>query len=184
LLNSITEKHFMDQIDIIKQLDKNINRKSALDILVDFDGVLDNLNVYAYKNWIEGEVVEGPKIERYWITVTLMYPYKLMPDPDGASRILKVGGKVYYAKDHFITAAKLDTPDDIDPEGDERRPGMPATKKIKRKVWLVTVELPRQFMDTMTTDKIKIDDISLDTESVENAYDDGLGEDDAIRQEG
>ena len=23
-------------------------------------------NVYAYKNWINGEIVDGPDIERYW----------------------------------------------------------------------------------------------------------------------
>ena len=98
-------------------------------------------------------------------------------------RIQKAGGKVYYGKDHLITAAKLNTPDDIDPEGDERRPQQPATKKLKRKVWMVTIEMPRQFMDAMTADKIRVDDNSLDTESVENAYDDGIGEDDAIRNE-
>ena len=37
------------------------------------NSVLDNLNVYAYKNLLKGEAVEGPKIERYWVTVTLMY---------------------------------------------------------------------------------------------------------------
>ena len=96
-------------------------------------------------------------------------------------RIQKAGGKVYYGKD--LIAPPTKHTDDIDPEGDERRPQQPATKKLKRKVWMVTIEMPRQFMDAMTADKIRVDDISLDTESVENAYDDGLGEDDAIRNE-
>ena len=38
-------------------------------------------------NWFKGEIVEGPEIEKYWVTVTLMYPHKLMPTP-GAERIL------------------------------------------------------------------------------------------------
>jgi hypothetical protein len=173
----------MDQLDIIKQLDKNINRNSALDVLMQVDGVLDNMNVYAYKNWIEGEIVEGPQIERYWVTVTIMYPYKLMPDPDGAIRIIDNGGKVYYAKDELITAAKLRTPEDIDPNGDPRRPMQPAAKKVKRPIWLVTLELPRTLLDSMDTDKIKVDDISLDTDALEDAYDSGLGDDDAIRQD-
>ena len=37
-------------------------------------------------------------------------------------RIIKNGGKVYFAKDTLITVAKLKTPEDVDPEGDERRP--------------------------------------------------------------
>jgi len=173
----------MDQLDIIKQLDKNINRESALDVLLEIDGVFDNINLYAYKNWIEGEIVDGPHIERYWITLTLMYPHKLMPDPDGAMRIVKNGGKVFFAKEKLITAAKLETPDDIDHEGDDRRPGQPAAKKLKRPVWLVTVELPRSFIDAMSSDKVQVDDVSIDTNAVEDAYDDGLGDDDAIRSD-
>jgi hypothetical protein len=173
----------MDQLDIIKQLDKNINRNSALDVLLQVDSVLDSLNIYAYKNWIEGEIVDGPQIERYWVTVTLMYPHKLMPDPAGAERILAKGGKVFFAKDELITAAKLVTPDDVADEPDERRPDMPAAKKIKRPIWLVTLELPRNFLDSMTSDKVKIDDLSIDTQTVEDAYDDGLGDDDALRSD-
>ena len=173
----------MDQLDIIKQLDKNINRNSALDVLLQVDSVLDSLNIYAYKNWIEGEIVDGPQIERYWVTVTLMYPHKLMPDPAGAERILAKGGKVFFAKDELITAAKLVTPDDVADEPDERRPDMPAAKKIKRPIWLITLELPRNFLDSMTSDKVKIDDLSIDTQTVEDAYDDGLGDDDALRSD-
>lgn len=173
----------MDQLDIIKQLDKNINRDSALDVLLQLEGVLDNINLYAYKNWINGEIVDGPHIERYWVTLTLMYPHKLMPDPEGARRIIENGGKVYFKKEKLITAAKLETPDDIDHKGDERRPNMPAAKKIARPIWLVTIEMPRSFIDAMSSDKIKIDDLSIDTDTVEDAYDDGLGDDDAIRSD-
>jgi len=172
----------MDQLDIVKQLDKNINRNSALDILMQVDAVLENLNVYAYENWIEGEIVDGPKIERYWITVTLLYPYKLMPNPDGAMRLIEKGAKVYFAQDELITAAKLKTPDDIDHNGDPRRPNRPAAKKLKRPIWLVTLEIPRQFMDAMSASKLQIDNMEIDTDQVENAYDDGLGDDDAIQQ--
>jgi hypothetical protein len=173
----------MDQLDIISQLDKNINRSSALDVLLQVDSVLDSLNIYAYKNWIEGEIVDGPHIERYWVTLTLMYPHKLMPDPAGAERILAKGGKVFFAKDELITAAKLVTPDDVAEIADERRPDMPAAKKIKRPIWLITLELPRTFLDSMTSDKVKIDDLSIDTQKVEDAYDDGLGDDDALRSD-
>jgi len=173
----------MDQLDIISQLDKNINRNSALDVLLQVDSVLDSLNIYAYKNWIEGEIVDGPDIERYWVTLTLMYPHKLMPDPAGAERIMAKGGKVFFAKDELITAAKLVTPDDVSDKPDERRPDMPAAKKIKRPIWLVTLELPRNFLDSMTSDKVKIDDLSIDTQTVEDAYDDGLGDDDALRSD-
>lgn len=180
MLNTYTEERFMDQKDIVDKLDTNLQRSSALETLMQVDSVLDSLNVYAYENWIEGEIVDGPAIERYWVTVTLMYPKKLMPNPDGAKRLVDAGCKVYYAKDDFITAAKLVTPDDIDYE--QRGPdAQPKAKEVKRAVWLVTLEIPRQFMDSLVTDKVQIDDLSIDSDAVEQAYDQGLGDEDAIR---
>ena len=32
---------------------------------MDFERVLDT-SIYAYKNWMEGEIVEGSHIDRYW----------------------------------------------------------------------------------------------------------------------
>lgn len=176
----------MDQTDILDHLEGTVGRDSALETLMQVDNVLDRLNVYAYKNWIEGEVVDGPQIERYWVTVTLMYPYKLMPDPDGAVRILDFGGKVYYAKDTLVTAAKLVTPDDSEaPDGaDGMRPGQARAKKVERPVWLVTLELPRDTMDAMEIAKQRVDDIDIDSDAVESAYDDGLGDDDLINSQG
>lgn len=173
----------MDQNYIIDTLKNNVNRGSALDTLMDVERVLDNLNMYAYQNWIEGEVVEGPHIDRYWVTITLMYPYKLMPDPSGATRLTDNGCKVYYAKDELVTAAKLIEPDDSEkadgPDG--RRPGQNRAKKLVRPIWLVTLEIPRKFMDGFADNKLQVDDQSIDTDAVEAAYDDGLGDDDAIQ---
>lgn len=171
----------MDQMDIMKTLESNVNRSSALDVLMQVDEYLDSLNVYAYPNWITGEIVDGPQIEKYWVTVTLMYPYKLMPDPAGAERIIASGGKVYFAKDNLKTAAKLVQPEDRSDLPDPRRPGQPAAKMISRPIWLVTLEVPRQFMDTMTIDKVGLDNAEVDTKQVEKAYDEGLGDEDAIR---
>ena len=170
----------MDQNKILDRLDRNMKRGSALETLLQVDEVLDSLNVYAYENWIEGEIVDGPGIERYWVTVTLMYPYKLMPNPEGAQRIIDAGGKVYYAQDEFITAAKIKQPEDMVDTQDSAN-GQPRAKKVVRKVWLVTLELPRQFMDSMATSQVKVDDMDIDTDSVEQAYDDGMGDDDAFR---
>ena len=73
----------MKEIEELKQtLDNLIDSSSDLDILLEFEEVLDNLNLYAYKNWEHGEVIAGPEVSKYWITVTLMWPRKLMPDPD------------------------------------------------------------------------------------------------------
>ena len=121
----------MDQNYIIDTLKGNINRQSALDVLMDVERVLDNQNIYTYANWIDGEVVEGPHIDKYWVTVTLMYEYEKMPDPEAAKRLLKHDCKVYYAKDVLISAAKLKDPSDSEPRDgmDGRRPGQGKLKE-------------------------------------------------------
>jgi hypothetical protein len=109
-----------------------------------------------------------------------MYPRKMMPNPDGAKRLVDAGCKVYYAKDEFVTAAKLETPDDMDYEklGAD---GMPRAKEVRRPVWLVTLEIPRSFMDSLVTDRVATDDMNIDNDNVEAAMDEGLGDEDAIR---
>ena len=69
---------------------------------------------YAYKNWQYGEVVDGPKMGRHWITVTLMYPNKLMPDPNGANRLVNYDCKVNYRKAVYVTPVKIKTQDDLE----------------------------------------------------------------------
>ena len=159
----------MDQNYIIDTLKNNINRQSALDTLIDFERVLDNQNIYTYANWLDGEVVEGPHIDKYWVTVTLMYPRKMMPDPAGAERIIASGGKVYYAEDSLISAAKLVDPKDRAEVADPRRPGQNTAKKVKRPIWLVTLEIPKQYMDTVTADRLAVDDNNIDLDKTEKA---------------
>lgn len=170
----------MDQMKILSTLESNYATTSSMETLMQFDAVLDRLNVYAFENWINGEIVDGPVIEPYWVTVTLMYPYKMMPDPSASERITDFGGRVFYAKDSLITAAKLVEPEDSDDVdgADGMRPGQPRAKKVERKIWLVTVELPRDTMDSLTTAKNELDSQEIDMDSVEEAQDDGLGEED------
>ena len=87
---------------------------SILNVLIDFEGVLDHLDVYAYENWEKGEVVQGPDLEKYWVTVILMYPKKLMPNPEGALRIIERGGKVFFGEDVYLKPVKITSPNDME----------------------------------------------------------------------
>ena len=40
---------------------------------------------------------------------------------------------------------------------------MPAAKKVERPVWLVTLEIPRQYMDQMTADRLNNEKAEVDT---------------------
>ena len=174
----------MDQNYIIDTLKNNINRQSALDVLMDVERVLDNQNIYTYANWIEGEVVEGPHIDKYWVTITLMYDHEKMPDPEAAKRLLKHDCKVYYAKDILISAAKLKDPSDSEPRdgADGRRPGQARAMKIEKDIWLVTLEIPRKFMQELAAADLSLKDDDVDSDAVDSAVADGGAEDDATIQ--
>jgi len=159
----------MKEIEELKDtLDNLVDSSSDLNVLIDFEEVLDNLNIYSYKNWEHGEVIAGPEVSKYWVTITLMYPYKLMPDPDASLRLIKHGARVFYGKDTFMEPVKIQTPDDLQPpdESGKRKP-----KRIKRPVWLVTIEMPRQFVNDFDSNKITINGMDIDMSEVEGAYD-------------
>ena len=159
----------MKEIEELKQtLDNLVDSSNDLNVLLEFEEVLDNLNIYSYKNWEYGEVIAGPEVSKYWVTVTLMYPYKLMPDPDAAMRLIKHGARVFYGKDTFNEPKKIKTPDDLEQTGEDgkRRP-----KRIKRPIWLVTIEMPRQFVNEFDSNKITINGVDIDMSEVEGAYD-------------
>ena len=172
----------MDQNYILDTLKANTSRDSALETLMDMERVMDTSNIYAYANWIEGEIVEGPHIDRYWATITLMYPRKLMPDPVGAERLINNGCKVYYAEEEFVSAAKIKTPDDVaQVDGaDGKRPGQTRAKKVVTPVWLVTVVIPRKHMEEIETNKLRVDDQNINSDKVEQG---AVDENDDIQPE-
>ena len=108
----------------------------SLSTLMDFERVLDELDIYAFRNWAVGELVEGPDIKKYWITVTFMWPQSLMPDPRGARRLLPFDCKVQYQKDTIKVPMKIDDPSDY-------RPGTKKAKIIEKPIWLVTITMPK-----------------------------------------
>ena len=45
--------------------------------LMDFERVLDEMDLYAFRNWKYGELVSGPNIGRYKVSCIFMYPERL-----------------------------------------------------------------------------------------------------------
>jgi hypothetical protein len=163
----------MIDIDTIyTTLDDVYGSENVLDILVEFERIFDQLDIYVFKNWIKGEIVEGPKIDRYWITVTLMYPYKMMPDPAGAERLMDRGCKVWYGQDTLQHVAKIKGPESY--EKDEE--GKLEPKLIKSPVWTVKVTMPRHFVDEIQTNKVEAGDHTIDMDEVTSAYDENLND--------
>jgi hypothetical protein len=129
-------------LDTIKQTLVGISKgDTILDTLLEFERTLDNAEIFAYKNWILGELVEGPEIGRYWYKTVWMYPYSMMPDPDAGLRLTKLGAKVNFRKGVFKRPIKVKGPEDwVDPQSKR-------AKMVDSDVWLVTVELPIKYIN-------------------------------------
>ena len=87
-----------DVLDIIRNVQSLYAVGPTLTILKDFERVLDELDVYVFTNWEDGELLSGPEDARHFVTCSFMWPADKMPDPSGGKRLLDRGCKVTYAK--------------------------------------------------------------------------------------
>jgi hypothetical protein len=165
----------MDNIDKALQAVKRIDDSPDLvDVMIGIEDYLDRNDLYAFKNWILGELVDGPHIKPYWITVTFKWPHKQMPDPQGGMRLIPQGTKVRFKLDTENVPQPIETPSDYEPGTHE--------PKIKaEKVWLVELTIPRRFVEDLETEIMDLyDDRVEDMETVEDAEAEGNTEEDNV----
>lgn len=146
--------NILDTLDVIQNLQGVYESDKAFRILKDFERVLDELGLYVYKNWEDGELAEGPVVTRHWVTCTFMWPRKNMPDPMGAKRLLDYDCEINYEKSHIIKPRQIKKPDDI-------RPGTKKGKLDQVPVWLVEIRMPKKLIIDIyqgDSDLEKIDD--------------------------
>jgi hypothetical protein len=152
--------------DVIENTKEIFMTDSSLNTLLDFERVLDELDLYVFSHWKEGELVEGPIYEKYFVTCTFMWPYKLMPDPRGGERLLDYDCEVYYSKDILEYPIKVKDPDDFEP-------GTKMPKLGKKPVWLVTIVMPKKLMQEIQQGSLDLESATLDLEDIEQAYEEG-----------
>src|SRR6056300_2020202 len=128
-----------DVMDIIKNVESIYDSNTAFNVLKDFERVLDELDIYVYKNWCDGEVVEGPKIDRHWVTCSFFWDEDKMPDPMGGKRLLDYDCKVKYEKTSIVVPRKIKSQDDF-------RPGTKKGKLDRKPIWIVTIEMPKRLI--------------------------------------
>lgn len=156
--------------DIIDNTKSIYVSDSALESLMDFERVLDELDTYVFKNWIKGELVEGPIYEKYFITCTFMWPYELMPDPRGAERLLDYNCEVRYRKTKFSYPVTVKDPSDF-------RDGTHMPRMTEKPVWLVEIVMPKQLMRDIEKGSIELESDTIDLEDLEQSYETGLDDD-------
>lgn len=126
-----------DILDVIRNIDDLYANNTSLAILKDFERVIDELDIYVYKNWEDGELCYGPQVDRHWITVGFMWPKENMPDPSGAKRLKDLGCNIKYERSHLIEPRKIKTEDDY-------RPGTKKGKLDRKPIWVVEIQMPKK----------------------------------------
>jgi hypothetical protein len=141
--------------------------EGSLLTLLDFERVLDELDLYAFKNWQIGELVSGPDIGKYRVTCIFMWPERLMPDPRGARRLLPFDCEVKYKKTSMKVPMKVENPSDF-------RPGTHKARLAEKKIWLVEITMPKALMSDIRTGSVELEDEEIDLEDLDRAYEQDL----------
>ena len=128
-----------DVFDIIRNVQGLYAVGPTLGILKDYERVMDELDLYVFENWQDGELLEGPKDSRHFVTCSFMWPEDRMPDPTGGQRLLDRGCKVSYRRDELLKPRQIKTPEDY-------RPGTTKGKIDAHPIWIVEIKMPKELI--------------------------------------
>ena len=155
-----------DVLDIIKNVQSLYALGPTLGILKEFERVIDELDVYVFENWGDGELRTGPIDSRHFVTCSFMWPADKMPDPAGGKRLLDKGCKVTYKKDELLKPRQIKTPADY-------RPGTTKGKIDAHDIWVVEIRMPKELIGNM---KHGQDEIETQDSTGESGLDVGTNE--------
>ena len=128
-----------DVLDIIRNVQSLYAVGPTLSILKDFERVVDELDVYVFKNWEDGELLSGPVDSRHFVTCSFMWPADKMPDPAGGQRLLDRGCKVFYKRDELLKPRQIKGPEDY-------RPGTTKGKIDSHDICVVEIRMPKELI--------------------------------------
>lgn len=131
-----------DIVKIIENVKTIYESNTHMRVLKDFERVLDELDLYVFENWSEGELILGPKVSRHTVECAFMWPRDKMPNPQAGRRLLDYDCKVSYKKDFLAQPRKIESPDDY-------RPGTKKGKMDQLPIWIVHIKMPKQLMFDM-----------------------------------
>lgn len=169
-MSKLKADEFFDDINfesIVSTIKGIYTSDGSMSTLLDFERVLDESDLYAFRNWELGELVAGPNVKRYSVDCTFMYPLKLMPDPRGAKRLLSVGCNIKFKK------TKIKVPIEIKDPGDYK-PGTHYPKMIEREIWLIRIEMPKDLMNDIREGSIDLAGQNIDLDELDSAYENDL----------
>jgi hypothetical protein len=153
----------IDYDSIISTIKGIYTSDGSMATLLDYERVLDNSDLYAFKNWELGELVQGPNVGRYSVSCVFMWPHDLMPDPRGGKRLIAIGCSVEFAK------TKVKVPVEVK-DYEDYVPGTRYPRGVERKVWLVKITVPIELMNDIKEGSIDLADQTIDLKELDDAY--------------
>lgn len=166
----------IDYVSIVSTVKGIFTSDGSMNTLLDFERVLDEADLYAFRNWELGELVQGPDVRRYSVACVFMWPYKLMPNPKGAKRLVSIGCKVKFAKSEVKVPVEIKDYDDY-------VPGTRYPKMKEKPVWFVYIEIPKVLLDDIKEGTIDLAGQDIDLEELDSSYDDDLDKNETEEQQ-
>jgi hypothetical protein len=168
---SVMNKELFRSHEDYWQVADNIKRiymsDGSLATLLDFERVLDEMDLYAFRNWDRGELVAGPTVGRYRVSATFMWPEDLMPDPRGGRRLLPFDCQIEYRRIMMKIPVRINDPSDY-------RPGTKKARIIERPVWLVEITMPKSLISDIRTGSVELEGEDIDLQDLDDAYEKDL----------
>ncbi len=161
----------IDYVSIVNTVKGIFTSDGSMAVLLDYERVLDESDLYAFRNWELGELVQGPIVKRYSVSCMFMWPYKLMPDPSGTKRLMKLGCKIQWKKSSIRVPVEVKDYEDF-------QPGTRYPKMKWKSIWLVSIEMPETLMDDIKEGSIDLAGQSIDLEELDNAYTEDMEKED------
>ena len=142
------------EFDSLESVQSLFDNTGLLDILVSFEEYLDSMDLFVFDEWINGEVLVGPIVSKYWVEITLKYKAENPPDPRGALLFKNSGCKIQTKFD--IEKKPINIPLTMDEYRQEDDILKPKMQKIP--VLLVKFTVPRKLLDPGSSTEYQIVD--------------------------
>ncbi len=151
MTNKIADKWFesIDFVSIVDTVKGIMTSDGSMSVLLDFERVLDQCDLYAYKNWISGELVQGPEVGRYDVSLKT------------------VGCDVKWKETEIEVPVAVVNYDNF-------IPGTNYAKSSKRKVWLFKITMPKSLLDDIKEGYTDLAGSSVNLKDIDDAYNDDL----------
>jgi len=171
-------KHYSKSVELQKLIEniKGIyDSSNLLEILTDFERVLDNLDIYAFPNWRYGELAEGPVSSRHWVTAKFIWPKKLAPDPMFINRLVNNGIDCDVYESKLMAPVKVESYEDFEP-------GKFYPKKSTHPIWVVEICIPKHMIQNVEKGYMELGDEQIDLAELQSAYEEDLDNEGVVDQ--